>query len=120
MKRKVFFQPCLVLATMLFGFFLLLPATNVLACGNGLQGGADYAPQRRGAAQQQIVKGQPISADQAQNIVINYVKPINPGLTVGTANDVGAYYEVVLLSKDGETVQVIGVDKYTGQMEPLS
>jgi len=105
---------------MLFSFLLLLPAANVLACGTGRPGGADYVPQRRGVAQQQIAQGQPISADQAKNIVMNYVKPINPGLTVGTANDFGAYYEVVLLSKDGETVQVIGVDKYTGKMEPLS
>jgi hypothetical protein len=123
MQLKSIFSPRVVrMATLTTALMLLAPATNLLACGWGSQGGADYVPQRRGGdqQQQQIAQRQPLSADQAQQIVRQYVNPINPNLIVGKPNDAGPYFEVDLQSQDGETVQVIGVDKYSGRMQPLS
>lgn len=100
--------------------FLVLE-TSVFACGWGSQGGADYAPQQRNQQQQQqIAQRQPISPDQAKDIVTRYIKPVNPQLAVATPNDAGPYYEVDLIGKNGETVQVIGVDKFTGRIEVLN
>ncbi len=122
MRQKTTFIPQIArMVALTITMLLLIPATNLLACGWGSQGGADFVPQRRGGdPQQQIVKRQPLSATQAQKIVSQYVKPLNPNITVGVPNDAGAYFVVDLVSKDGETVQVIGVDKYTGRMKPLS
>lgn len=122
MRRKTSFIPRIaMMAALAAAFLLLVPATNLLACGWGAKGGADYTPQRRGDVQsQQLTQRQPLNAEQAQQIVRRYVSPINPDLIIGKPNDAGAYFEIDLLSKDGETVQVIGVDKYTGRIEPLS
>jgi hypothetical protein len=122
MQLKSIFSPRVVrMATLTTALMLLAPATNLLACGVGSQGGADYVPQRRGGDQQQkVAQRQPLSADEAQKIVRQYVNPINPNLIVGKPNDAGPYFEIDLQSKDGETVQVISVDKYSGRMQPLS
>jgi hypothetical protein len=125
MRQKNHFIGSLsTMVTLVTALLLLIPATNLLACNWGSQGGADYVPQRRGIEQQQqqpqLSKRQPLNAAQAQQIVSQYVKPINPNLTIGKPNDAGAYFEINLLSKDGEIVQIIGVDKYTGRLEPLS
>ncbi len=119
--KSIFFTRKAKIATLATALMLLVPATNLLACGWGSQGGADYVPQRRGGDQQQKVAQQrPLSADEAQHIVRQYVSPINPNLIIGKPNDAGPYFEVDLQSQDGETVQVIGVDKYTGRLQPLS
>ncbi len=96
---------------------VLIPATSLFACGYGNQGGADYIPQQQN---QQQVQGQPISADQARQIVSRYIMPINPNLTIGTPNDAGPYYEVDLFGKNGQKVQILAVDKFSGQIKPLS
>jgi hypothetical protein len=120
-RKSIFFPRMARMATLAAALMLLVPATNLLACGWGSQGGADYVPQRRGGDQQQkVAQQQPLSAEEAQQIVRKYVTPINPNLIVGKPNDAGPYFEVDLQSKDGETVQVIGVDKYSGRMQPLS
>ena len=41
------------MVTLVTALLLLIPATNLLACNWGSQGGADYVPQRRGIEQQQ-------------------------------------------------------------------
>ena len=97
---------------------VLVPAASLFACGWGNQGGADYVPQQQN--QQQQVQGQPLSADQAKQIVSRYIKPINPDLTIGTPNDAGPYFEVDLFGKNGEKVQILAVDKFTGRIKPLS
>lgn len=109
------------LGVVTLALLLLAPAESLLACNSGAPGGADYVPQRRGAPQQnQPAKRQALTPEQAQQIVSRYIKPINGDLTVGNPNDAGSYYEVDIFSKDGEVVQVIGVDKFTGRMQPLS
>jgi hypothetical protein len=100
---------------------ILGSASSLWACGYGSQGGADYVPQERNPQQQQTtVKGQPISSDQAKDIVSRYIKPVNPQLAVSTPNDAGPYFEVDLIGKNGEIVQVIGVDKFSGRIQVLN
>jgi hypothetical protein len=102
---------------------LLVPATNLMACMmGGAMGGMDYyTPQRQGPNMQQTMpQGQGLSPAQAKQIVIRYIRPINPDLIVGEPNDTGASFEIDLRSKDGEIVQVIAVDKYSGRLQPLS
>jgi hypothetical protein len=95
---------------------------SLFACGWGSQGGADYVPQERNQQQQQqvVAQSQPISSDQAKQIVTQYIKPVNPQLKVATPNDAGPYYEVDLIGKNGETVEILGVDKYTGRIQVLN
>jgi len=119
-RESTFFPRIAKTAALTATLLLLVPATNLLACGLGSQGGADYVPQRRGEDQQQIAQRKALSAEEAQQIVRQYVTPINPSLSIGKPNDAGPYFEVDLLSQDGEIVQVIGVDKYTGRLQPLS
>ena len=100
---------------------ILGSASSLFACGYGNQGGADYVPQQRNQQQQQqVAQGQPLSSDQAKQLVAQYIKPVNPQLTVATPNDAGSYYEVDVLGKNGETVEVVGVDKYTGRIQVLN
>jgi Peptidase propeptide and YPEB domain len=109
------------LTAIVAALIILGSASSLWACGYGSQGGADYVPQERNQPQtQQNVKGQPISSDQAKDIANRYTKQVNPQLAVATPNDAGPYYEVDLTGKNGETVQVIGVDKFSGRIKVLN
>lgn len=94
--------------------------SGVFACGWGTQGGADYVPQERNVPQQQVSMNQSISPEQAKEIVARYIRGYNHKLTIGTPNDAGSYYEVDLLGKNGEVVQVLGVDKSSGRVQVLN
>jgi hypothetical protein len=75
------------------------------ACGWGQQGGGDYVPQRRD-------NGGLI----AKKSVTNYVKRLNPDLEIGKIQDNGGFYEIEIISKDEEVIQLLGVDKRSGRL----
>jgi hypothetical protein len=120
--NSLFIKRLSAIIAIVAALIILGSVSTLLACGWGSQGGADYVPQERNPQQQQhqVAKGQPISSDQAKAIVSRYIKPVNPQLAVATPNDAGPYYEVDLIGKNGETVQVLGVDKISGRIEVLN
>ena len=119
-KNSLFIRRLSIIIAIIAALIILGSVSTLLACGYGSQGGADYVPRQQNPQQQQITKGQPISSDQAKEIVSRYIKPVNPQLAVATPNDAGPYYEVDLIGKNGETVQVLGVDKFTGRIQVLN
>jgi hypothetical protein len=85
------------------------------ACGWGQSGGGDYVPQRRDNGDIFAQKSA-ITEDQARDIVSSYVKRLNPDLGIGNVKDNGGFYEVEIMSKDQELVQLLGVDKRSGRL----
>jgi len=120
--NSVFIKRISAIIAIITALIILGSVASLYACGWGSQGGADYVPQERNPQQQQqqVTKSQPISSEQAKEIVSRYIKPVNPQLAVATPNDAGPYYEVDLIGKNGETVQVLGVDKFSGRIEVLN
>ena len=85
------------------------------ACGYGQSGGGDYVPQRRDNGGF-LAQKSAVSEDQARDIVSSYVKRLNPDLEIGKVKDNGGFYEVEIISKDQELVQLLGVDKRSGRL----
>ena len=85
------------------------------ACGWGQSGGGDYVPQRRDSGGLWASKGD-VSESQAREIVANYVKRLNPDLAIGEVKDNGGFYEVQIIDKGREVVQLLGVDKRSGRL----
>lgn len=85
------------------------------ACGWGQSGGGGYVPQRRDNGGLFAQKSA-VSEDQARDIVTSYVKRLNPDLEIGKVKDNGGFYEVEIMSKDQDLVQLLGVDKRTGRL----
>lgn len=97
------------------GFTLMGTTSSALACGYGAQGGGDYTPQQR-KSDGYMAQKQSITKEQAHEIVTKHVKKLNPNLTVGQVNDAGNFFEIEVLSKDNEVIQLIGIDKFSGRM----
>ena len=118
MKIKIMQSARLGLFLFVAALFLLPSAA--LACGYGNSGGADYyTPQRQNPyASGQVATA--ISADQARDLVSKQVTKLNPDLSVGNVNDAGSYYEVEVVNKKHEIVQVLGVDKTTALLSLLN
>ena len=111
----------IVISFVLFGAFVGIGSmfftgvNRAEACGWGASGGGDYVPQRRGAAE--LFASKPaLNEEQARDIVTNYVKRLNPSLTIGPVKDNGGFYEAEILSEDNEVVQILGVDKRSGRL----
>jgi hypothetical protein len=88
------------------------------ACGRGwgASGGGDYVPQRRGPSGL-VPNGAPaLTQEQAQELVANHVRKLNPDLRIGQLQDAGSYYEAEVLGANGDVVQRLGVDKESGRM----
>jgi hypothetical protein len=89
------------------------------ACGVGSwgsAGGGDYVPQRRGPSNSFANRAPALTKEQAQDVVANQVKKLNPDLRIGQMKDAGSYYEAEVLGADGNVVQRLGVDKESGRM----
>lgn len=97
---------------------------NAGACGWGQSGGGDYSLQRRSDPGQgnssYYAQRQAITPEQARGIVANHIRKLNAELEVGAINDAGSFYEAEIMTKDAEVVQVLGVDKFTGQLSLLN
>ena len=85
------------------------------ACGYGQSGGGDYVPQRRDSGEL-LANKSAVSEDQARDIVTKYVKKLNPNLEIGNVQDNGGFYEVEIVDKGQEIVQLLGVDKRSGRL----
>jgi hypothetical protein len=90
------------------------------ACGGrgswGAAGGGDYVPQQRGLSGSFANRAPALTREQAQDVVANQVKKLNPDLRIGQMKDVGSYYEAEVLGADGNVVQRLGVDKESGRL----
>jgi len=89
------------------------------ACGRGwgAPGGGDYVPQQRSGLSNSFRNSAPaLTQDQAQELVANHVKKLNPDLKIGRLQDAGSYYEAEVLGTNGQVVQRLGVDKESGRM----
>lgn len=98
-----------------FAGTLLLTPLSALACGYGNSGGSDYTPQW----QSPYTDGQNVSAigiDQAEEIAQKHVSRLNPKLAIGSINDSGGFFEVEVINKNSEVVQLLGVDKLSGRL----
>ncbi len=107
---------------LLFTGFVFFSPVNSLACGWGNVGGSDYVPQRQGGyAAAPAPAAQPaVGSDQAKTIVSEHVTKLNPDLMVGNVNDSGGFFEVEVLDKNNEVIQLLGVDKYSGRLVLLN
>ena len=85
------------------------------ACGWGQSVGGDYVPQRRDSGGF-LAKKTTVSETQARDIVSSYVKRLNPDLEIGKVKDNGGFYEVEIVDKGREVVQLLGVDKRSGRL----
>lgn len=103
----------LILTAALLINFVGLDVAN--ACGWGRSGGGDYVPQRRDS--QGFLATKPaLTKEQAQDIVTNYVKRLNPELKIGKVTDNGGFYEVEIIADDNQVIQLVGVDKQSGRL----
>jgi hypothetical protein len=88
---------------------------NSAACGWGQSGGGEYVPQRRDSVGS-LAQKSAINEAQARDIVTSYVKRLNPDLEIGKIKDNGGFYEVEVISKGNELIQLLGVDKRSGRL----
>lgn len=92
-------------------------AGSARACDWGQSGGQGFVPQRRDSDNNNAYAARPpLTAEQAGKIVNEYVTRLNPDLKVGPLSDAGALYEAEIISKENEVVQILGVDKRSGQL----
>jgi hypothetical protein len=110
----------LIVALFAFAHSNFLGSGSAFACGGGgswgSAGGGDYVPQQRGLSGSFANKAPALTKEQAQDVVANQVKRLNPDLRIGQMKDVGSYYEAEVLGADGNVVQRLGVDKESGRM----
>ena len=59
---------------------------------------------------------QPLTENQAREIVTNYVKRLNSKLEVGRVKDSGSFYEAEIIAEDKEVIQLVGIDKRSGRL----
>lgn len=65
--------------------------------------------------------GQPVSKQQARQMLDNYVSSRNnPNLRVGEITDKGDLFEATIVTKEGSLVERIHVDKNTGWFRNVS
>ena len=115
MKKQTqpIFRMSLILTIALLISFVGLDIAN--ACGWGQGGGQGYVPQRRDQ-NGFLAQKQPLTQEQAKDIVANYVKRLNPNLTVGNVKDNGSFYEAEIVAEDNEVIQLVGIDKQSGRL----
>lgn len=66
-------------------------------------------------------QGQPLSKEQAKQMLDNYVGYTNnPNLKLGEITDKGDFFEATIITKDGSLVEKIQVDKKTGWFRNVS
>ena len=111
-------------ALFIVGGMLIFNPLTVMACGYGNSGGSDFVPKRQGPySGNQPVGNQAavaIGQEQARDIVKNHITKLNPDLTIGGVNDAGGFFEVEVMNKAKEVLQVLGVDKYSGRLMLLN
>ena len=112
-RTKPIFTASLILAIALLINFVGLDIAN--ACGWGQGGGQGYVPQRRDQ-NGFLAQKKPLTQEQAKDIVANYVKRLNPNLTVGNVKDNGSFYEAEIIAEDNEVIQLVGIDKQSGRL----
>ncbi len=100
-------------------FFFTPGSHRADACGYGQSGGQDYVPQKRGGNAYSAQKSA-LTKEQVREIARNHVRKLNPDLEVGNINDAGGFYEVEIMSKDKEILQLLGVDKLSGRLMLLN
>ena len=110
--RSIIIGASLLALTGMINFVAVDIAT---ACGYGQSGGGDYVPQRRDSGEL-LANKSAVSEDQARDIVTKYVKKLNPNLEIGNVKDNGGFYEVEIVDKGQEIVQLLGVDKRSGRL----
>jgi hypothetical protein len=91
---------------------------HVQACGGGwgAPGGGNYVPQGRAPSSSYMNRAPAVTQEQAQKLVANHVRKLNPDLKIGRLQDAGSYYEAEVLGANGDVVQRLGVDKQSGQL----
>jgi hypothetical protein len=118
-NSKVLLSTTLILILVGSIFFIIAGPHRADACGYGQSGGQDYVPQTRGenayTAQQSA-----LTKEQVREIAANHVRKLNPDLEVGKISDAGGFYEVEIMSKDNELLQLLGVDKMSGRLMLLN
>ena len=107
----------LILTIALLINFVGLDIAN--ACGWGQGGGQGYVPQRRDS-NGILAQKQPLTEEQARDIVTKYVKRLNPNLEVGNVKDNGSFYEAEIIAEDNEVIQLVGIDKQSGRLIVLN
>jgi hypothetical protein len=112
-RTKPIFTASLIITIALLINFVGLDIAN--ACGWGQGGGQGYVPQRRDQ-NGFLAQKQPLTQEQAKDIVANYVKRLNPNLTVGNVKDNGSFYEAEIVAEDNEVIQLVGIDKQSGRL----
>ena len=112
-RTQPIFTASLIIAITLLINFVGLDLAN--ACGWGQGGGQGYVPQRRDQ-NGFLAQKQPLTQEQAKDIVANYVKRLNPNLTVGNVKDNGSFYEAEIIAEDNEVIQLVGIDKQSGRL----
>ena len=119
MKRRMkpILSGSLILTIALLITFVSIDIAN--ACGWGQGGGQGYVPQRRDQ-NGYLAQKQPLTLEQARDLVTNYVKRLNPKLEVGNIADNGGFYEVEVISEGNEVIQLVGVDKQSGRLIVLN
>ena len=66
-------------------------------------------------------KGQPVTKEQAKQLLENYVgSKNNPNLKLGEITDKGDVFEATIVTKDGSLVEQIPVDKNSGWFRNVS
>lgn len=118
-NSKVLLSATLILILVGSIFFFIPGPQRANACGYGQSGGQDYVPQTRGGnaytAQQSA-----LTKEQAREIATTHVRKLNPDLEVGNINDIGDFYEVEIMSKEKEILQLLGIDKMSGRLMLLN
>lgn len=121
-KRQMTLCRTLFLAVLGTALFLTLGPASAFACGcsyaGGSPGGREFAPQQQDSANS-LSRSAAISREQARKIATEYTLKMNPDFEVGGLNDRGGFYEAEILSEDQEVIQLLGVDKFSGQLQVI-
>jgi hypothetical protein len=108
-----------ILFLTVIGIFSIAAIDVAQACGWGQGGGQGYVPQRRDQ-NGFLAQKQPLTEEQARDIVSNYVKRLNPKLNIGSITDNGGFYEAEIIGEDNQVIQVLGLDKQSGRLVVLN
>ncbi|WP_299976744.1 hypothetical protein [Desulfobacula sp.] len=125
MKEKTAFKFTTIFAFLFIvaGMLFFNPLT-AMACGYGNSGGSDFVPQRQSPSWGNQAPGNQapaaIGQEQAKDIVKSHVSRLNPDLAVGNINDAGGFFEVEVINKFDEVLQLVGVDKFSGRLMLLN
>lgn len=115
---------CRTLVSVFIGAALLvtLMPSSGFACGcsyaGGSSGGQEFAPQNQDSSKT-LSQNAIVSRQQARQIATEYTRAMNPDFEVGRLNDLGGFYEAEILSTDQEIIHLLGIDKFSGQLQVL-